>query len=66
MSNRVKIITGKLTETGTCGSAWTLDLELGSLHGTKLGPLHVDISFVALSVCGIPGSGTRIYLGYMS
>lgn len=45
--------------TRACGSSWTLDQELGSLHETKVGPLLVGSSWVAWSVWGASGSGTR-------
>lgn len=36
-------------QSGTC--RLQLDLLLGNLHGTGLGPLHVGDSFVACFVC---------------
>lgn len=54
----VKIKIGKPTEIWICGSSQTLNWKLWRLHGTELAhALHVGNSFVALSVCGTPGSG---------
>lgn len=48
---------GEPTETADLnhGSSWTLDRQLGSLHGTDLGLLHMCDSCVACAVCGAPG-----------
>lgn len=59
----VKFMMEKPTEMADCanGRSQTLDQQLGSLHGTSLGPLHVSDSCVPWSVRGAPGSGTKIY-----
>lgn len=43
--------------TQACGSSQTLDQELGSPHGTDLGPLHVGDTCVAWSIYEAPSSG---------
>lgn len=64
MSQMVKGTTGNPTETADCahGSSWTLNQELGSLHGAYLGPLHVFESCVAWSVGKTPNSEIRTCL----
>ena len=54
---------GESTETADLSLVEThrLDCQLGSLHGTEQGPLHVSNSCMAWAVRGAPSSGTRIY-----
>ena len=47
------------------GNSPTLDLQLWSLHESKLGPLHMGHSCLVGFLCGAPGSGTRIYPWYI-
>lgn len=46
--------------TQACGSSWTLDQQLGSIHWMDLGLLHVGDSYVAWYTCGVTSSETRI------
>lgn len=61
-------MTGNLQRqlTQTQGSSRTLDRQLGILHGTESGPLHVGDSFVTWSVFENPENGTRIYHYFMN
>lgn len=48
------------------GNSWTQDLQLWSMHETKLDPLHMGHSCVVVSVCGVPSNRTRIYPCYVT
>ena len=49
----------------TESEAKSYNYPVGCLHGIKLGPLNVGDSCVFHSLCGMPGSGARIYSWFM-